>query len=243
MKIGKWDITWAKIGQSWEVRSLRFIFRLFAYLLLILYVIMGGRATVEVLRLHHARAYPVEALSGVIDSARAKGDPAAATRWISRRPLSETDKIIEIATPLSGHLEPQAFYLFSARLMRQEKVEEAFFWTQLGHYRLRYDALRCGADKSAKNLSALMVLLSPPEVEKMLQENPRKVPRSIQEVLDFDAKYPAENALGDSCGMIRHLEAGAEPLPKEIWPQVRESLRTVSAFAVKDMEDELNKKE
>lgn len=243
MKIGKWDITRAKVWQSWGVRSLRFIFKLFAYLIFILYVIMGGQATVEVLRIQHTRAYPVGTLSAVIESVKAKGDPARATRWISRRPLAETDKIVEVATPLSGHLEPHAFYLFSARLMRQKKFEEAFFWTQLGHYRLRYDALRCGADTSAKNLSALMTHLTAPEVEKMLQENPHKVPQSIQQVLDFDAKYPAENALGDFCDVIQHLEKGSTPLPKEIWPQIRDSLRTVSAFAVKDMEDTLNKKE
>lgn len=154
---------------------------------------------------------------------------AAAERWIFYRPGDESQKIIETFAPLSGPMSPAVFLNFSDRAFHMGDMDRAKFWNMMARFRLRYDLMRCGmpeaVEKAEKFLRAFAVAGGGGVAEIAEDEQARYA----REVLDFDAKYPAENDPEVFCGLMRQTgAAGLAAMPREKWEAVRLSLRRVT---------------
>jgi hypothetical protein len=215
----------------------RFVLNFFLCIIMLGYVLIGLSSSWTLYKMEMNNRQSIDALGGVIQAALEEGRPGDVAAWVHFRPLAETAALIEMVTPESGKLGSDIFFEFSSRQMRLGQAEDALFWSQLARYRLRYDALRCGAPEAVEALDSILQLFSSPKIQDVLQQRPELLKKSIRQVLDFDAKYPAGNSPASLCGGINKLaKSKAPPIPKEQWEHIRQTLRSVSEKALKEMD-------
>jgi hypothetical protein len=215
----------------------RFVLNFFLSILMACYVFIGISATFTLYKMEMNSRQNVGDLKTIIQTAVGEGSPSDVFTWVHLRPLSETAALIDIVRPQSGELGSDIFFEFSARQMQLGHAEDALFWSQLGRYRLRYDALRCGAPDSVETLNDILALFPSPKIQDVLEQHPELLKKSIQQVLDFDAKYPAGNNPASICSAVDKMsKSDAPPVPREQWGRIRLTLRTVTAQALKEMD-------
>lgn len=237
MKVWKYDITWAKFRTSWEYRSIAFIFKAFAIFLMVGYTYIGAESFLILVRKEINKHQDVTALRGVIASAVADDQLTEVTTWVKFRPAAETDAIIDIITPESGSLETSIFFEISRRRLEQGKKEDALFWSQLGRYRLRFDLIRCSASGSIEKIGKFLTFFRSPEIDDLLFQRPELVKKSVQQVLDFDKKYPAHNSPSLICNAVNRLEnVNFVPSESKAWAGIRDVLRAVTEASLKEMD-------
>ena len=163
--------------------------------------------------------------------------------WVSFRPESETKEIIRILEPETSKLSTLTFILYSMHLNHMGETDEAKFWWQFARFRARYDALRCGSVKAIENLGQLLELVPHPVFPTETMENPDEISRSLHRVLDYDAKYPAENNPDDVCDPLRAMEQGKfATVQRPRWADIRHSLRFMTEYRINKMEAEQKEK-
>ncbi|MCE9508245.1 MAG: hypothetical protein K8R48_08060 [Alphaproteobacteria bacterium] len=215
----------------------RFVLKFFISVIMICYVLIGISASFTLYKMEMNARQSISDLSSVIQAAIDEGRPGDVFTWVHLRPLAETAALIDIITPESGKLNPDIFFEISSRQIRQGLMEDALFWSQLGRYRLRYDALRCGAPDSVETLSKIMQVLSSPKLQNLLQQHPELVKKSLKQVLDFDAKYPANNSPASICATVNKItKSNAPQIPREQWGRIRLTLRAVAEQNLKEMD-------
>lgn len=159
---------------------------------------------------------------------------------VSLRPSAETEEIIKLLEPYTGRMSSYTFLLYSARLSRMGKIDDALFWWQFGRYRARFDALRCGSVEAVSNLSKILQILPHPDFPPDTETESMTVIKSLHKVLDYDAQYPAENIPEDICNPLRALEDGKfQSVGFDRWRTIRHSLRSTTEFRLKQMEEDL----
>lgn len=235
-------MNWQKIKNDWTFRSLAFLVRVIVVILFLCYIVVGVSATLSLVRLEANRKQDISILPGLIQKAVARDMLNEITAWVRFRPLIETGKLIEKIKPESGWLSPDIFFELSRRNLQQGHPEDALFWSQLARYRLRYDTLRCGASDSAQTLEKMLQSFSSPKIQELLQQHPELVKKSVRQVLDFDARYPARNSPTFICALINKIDRNkAPPVPKEQWQDIRHMLRSVTESSLKQMDEKKSK--
>jgi hypothetical protein len=215
----------------------RFVLRFFLSVLMVGYVLIGLSSSWTLYQTEMNRRQNISALGAVIQTAIEEGRPGDVFTWVHLRPLSETAALIDIITPQSGKLGSDIFFEISARQIQLGHAEDALFWSQLGRYRLRYDALRCGAPDSVETLNNILALVSSSKIQDVLQQHPELLKKSIQRVLDFDAKYPAGNSPSSICIAVGKMTKNTSPqIPREKWERIRLTLRAVTGESLKHMD-------
>lgn len=190
--------------------------------LMLLYVFIGSIAAQTAYSRYLYSRQDIETLPAFIKESVENGNAALVTVWMNARPPEETDALLRIVTPLSAELQPMAFFELFRREQARGRMEEALFWLQLGRYRLRYDALRCGGKpEDAQALEKPLKALPSKKMEAYLHANPGMLKKALQRVLDFDAQYPAHDDPTHLCQAVHNSVPYAEPS----WEMWRKQLR------------------
>lgn len=222
-------MNWEKIRSSWEVKSLVLIGRFFLGGFFLLYLLLVTPAAWTWVQTEWVRKSDVSALESVIGKALKENDLPRVRKWVSMRPLSETEDIVRIIEPHSGELGTALFAEIANRYTKLKNIDRAAFWYQYVRFRMRFDTLRCGSPDSVEVMSALFSLFPNEEMGKAFENDPALAKRSIQQVLDFDAKYPANNSPADICAPLNDIGSTRYVmLEKEKWRDVRFTLRWVT---------------
>ena len=104
--------------------------------------------------------------------------------------------------------------------------------------------MRCGSVKAIENLDQLLELFPHPIFPPETEENPDEISRSLHRVLDYDAKYPAENNPDDVCDSLRAMEPGKfATVQRPRWADIRHSLRYLTEYRLSRMEADRKAKE
>jgi len=201
---------------------IRFAFRFLVVVVLLGYVFIGMAATNALYKRNMYRGQDMSSLYADIDDVAQGGDSKIVTAWLIARPLAETDKLVEIITPKSAALEPAVFFEISRRQLALGRPEEALFWLQLGRYRLVYDIIRCGAEPDAIAIfDPVFKRMHVQATDDLLQAHPELLKKTVQRVLDFDAKYPAhDNPLGICKAVLPKFALPAEEINWEGYHQL-----------------------
>ena len=208
----------------------KYLYKFVIFAFFLTYLSTGGQSAWILLKSSLVNLQHINALHYIIEKNVRNDSLKFITKWVRYRPLSETDAIIEIITPKSGDMEPGLFFEISSRRIRQEDVRDALFWAQLGLYRIRYDALRCGSldapEVFDEIFSAFFVSY---QIRDLMKINPELVKESIHQVMDFDAKYPASNSPSVTCDIFKKLKSsGASIASEDQWKRLRRNLRMVT---------------
>lgn len=226
-----------KTEQSWEKRSILFILRAIGVILFLAYLAVTGPSALSWGELKWVRFQPLEQITQVAERS-IKRDPQDLVKWVSMRPSYERKQIMEKLEPYSGQISSGMFLIYSHWMMDSGQEKEAIFWRQYGRYRLRYDALRCGSPQSTENMAGLLALFPDRGVQEAIAKDPSIVKISLQRVLDFDAKYPADNNPIDICPTIQKLDGGKFAMVKrEDWRTIRHTLRLMTEYALEKMDE------
>lgn len=224
-----------KVRNSWEVRSLIFIARMLAVVLFIGYLASTWRTAAGWVQLKWVRSQSVAETSSIAEQYLSINKPDKLLEWISLRPAEDRDTIMKQLEPLSGRIGSGVFLLYSKWQMEAGDTEKAVFWRQYALYRLRYDALRCGSPDSAKSMQGLLALFPDTKVQGYINAHPDIVRKSVRQVLDYDARWPAENNPVDICPSLTKLEGGSfKMVPREHWAAIRHTLRFVTEEFLKN---------
>jgi hypothetical protein len=215
--------TGVKIAKTFDWKFMpRLALKILVICVFLLYIIFGTTATFALYKKKMYSEQDIKSLYTVISTATESGNPMAVAIWLNARPLEETDKLVQMITPKSAVLDFSTFFEIFRRELRLGRPEEALFWLQLGRFRVRYDILRCGADPDkVKNIDQILNVMPSQTIDTLLEEHPEDLKKSLQQVLDFDAKYPAHDNPVRICKAIGILLPAAE----DQWEGYRRVLR------------------
>ncbi len=229
---------------TWEFRWMRRSLKIMCFTFFIAYLAGTGSSAWNWAQVKWVRTAPLTELPKIADhylNYQYRNDRLY--HWVSFRPESETPEIIRRLEPFTDKLSTLTFILYSMHLQHMGQQDEAKFWWQFARYRARYDALRCGSVKAVENLSQLLELLPHPVFPQETMENPDEISRSLHRVLDYDAKYPAENNPDDVCDALRAMEQGKfATVQRARWADIRHSLRFMTEYRINRMEEEQSAK-
>lgn len=224
--------------RSWEIRSLFFIMRIMAVLFFISYLIFASGSSWVWIKMKWVRHQPVEQVTERAEAYIKAGKGEKVLEWVSLRHPSDRPVIMEKLAPLVSELDSALFLNYSQWTARAGDMDQAIFWTQYARYRLRFDALRCGIDSSVNDMTGLLELASIKGVRETIDKNPDIVGKSLQQVMDFDAKQPAANDPKSLCKKLADLnQTTARVMPRENWAETRHMLRLVTEKAIRDMKE------
>jgi len=230
-----------KIKGSWEFKTVFFILRVLGVLAFVVYLGMSAPAAFAWGQVFWVRSQPLAQLETIRDRALAADDPMLLTNWVQRRPMFESDEIMQRLEPDSGKIGSLLFLRYARYLHQAGQNEEAAFWQLYARYRLRYDALRCGAPDGPETMTMILGFLAQNDVQESIEADDQKLATEIERVLKFDAKYPAENNPSDICPIVQKLSGGNYAMvPRENWAVIRHTLRMVTELSIKEMQGEKN---
>ncbi|HYD18028.1 MAG TPA: hypothetical protein VEF76_06090 [Patescibacteria group bacterium] len=226
---------------SWEFRSAKFALRCVGVCFFIAYLCFLTPSAITWVETKWVRAIPVEELSAKADYyLNQVYKPEKLYKTISKRPISETERIIEVLMPHTARMSTFTFLYYSSRLEQLGKRDEALFWWQFGRYRARFDALRCGSAKAVENVGDVLNLVPHPEFPPDEQLDKFTVEKSLKRVLELDAKYPADNIPEDLCEPLRAMEGGRFiSVGHDRWADIRYTLRYMTEYRLKQMAGEV----
>lgn len=226
-----------KTERNWEIRSLVFVFRIIGVLLFTGYLLATAPSAWEWGLLKWVRTQPIDQVIAVAEKS-IKRDPRQLVKWVEMRPAHERTLIMEKLEPYSGRISSGIFLVYSRWLLDIGQEKEAVFWRQYGRYRLRYDALRCGSPEATENMTGLLALFPDKEIQGIIAKDPAIIKTSLQRVLDFDAKYPADNNPTDICPAIQKLDGGNfQMVERKDWRAIRHTLRIITENALEKMNE------
>ena len=160
---------------------------------------------------------------------------------VSRYPYVYNDQMMEALEPLTPRLHAHFFFAMGNRYAAGDDMEAANFWTFLGRYRLRYDALRCdymaGDVVSDKYVSFYSL---PPLRDQLLQMGDAERRELLTEVLAWDAENPAANDPRYFCEFIEDTERQRNIgiIPKSQWDTIRLFMRAAAQKYIDELNNE-----
>ncbi len=230
-----------KAKSSWEFHTGKIILRIAAALFFISYLALTAPLAWQWAWSAYYKSQPLSHLDTLIAKELNSPDQSQFMAWVHLRPAYEREEIQKKLEPHSAKLDPFFFLLFSQWEADKLDIEKTVFWHFYARYRVRFDALRCGAPDSVKNVDGIMSLMPEGHITATVQRWPHLIPASIQEVLDFDARQPAANNPARICRIVYELEghnfAIASP---ERWQQIRHTLRARTELSLAEMRRQLN---
>ena len=217
------------IKTSWEYRSLRFILRALGVILVLLYLSFSVPGAANWAKREWVRTQPIAAVVKVAEDSAANGNPQKLVFWAAARPEEERQEIMSRLDPYAGRISASTFLMFSEWEREAGNTDKALFWRMYASFRLRFDALRCGAPHAVEKMQDLLISLRNDKTDKILEEKPELVPGLIRQVLDYDATHPAHNNPIDTCPILNKMEKGDYGLVGESeWAAIRHTLRLIT---------------
>lgn len=231
------------IRKTWEYKSITFILRGMVALGVIIYLLVTVPATWVWMKTEWVRRDPPGRFAELVAAGAQTGDFKKTHEWLMLRPRSEVplhaNTIAENAAVL-----PSIFFDWKVQAARAENnAEDLRFWTAYQRYRLRYDVLRCGDMTLVQKLDALQLAMQAvsgqPDPLADVQDDPARMGRLLQDVLDYDAQHPAANDPRTTCDALKKMsKAKPQPAPREYWADIRHTLRRATEAAIRDMKKE-----
>ena len=130
--------------KMWEFKLLKGIIMFFVYVLLIIYSVMGVQSAKTWIELRiYAGDFDVKNVYEVADKIAARDDQTLLSHLLFKYPLDYNDELVERLEPLTPKFHAAYFFATATRYYQAGNKDEALFWTMLGRFRMRYDALRC----------------------------------------------------------------------------------------------------
>ena len=230
-----------KEKSSWEFRSAKFALRAMGFCFFLAYLSFLTPSALTWMETKWVRSMRIEELPAKADYYLNKVyKPEKLYKIISKRPVSEIEKTIEILMPYTARMSTFTYLFYSSRLDQIGKIDESLFWWQFGRYRARFDALRCGSPKAVDNVGTVLALVPHPEFPEDDQMDKFTVGKSLKRVLALDAKYPADNLPEDLCDPLRAMEGGKWlSVPPPRWADIRYTLRYMTEYRVRQMDGTL----
>jgi hypothetical protein len=219
---------WQKARDSWEVRGFIFLLRVFACLLVVIYLFFTARAAWTWTQAVWVRHQPLSAVTEVAQESIADNDLARLSGWVSYRPASDVSAMVALLEPYTAKMPSAVFMSYASKFMILGDSGQGVFWHQYARYRLQFDAMRCGAEDSMDIMKGIRQLWYSPKVDAALRADPALVEKSVRQVLDYDARFPAHNAPDDTCAVIQNISdrtKESEIAPEPYWASVRHALR------------------
>lgn len=231
-----------KAKNSWEFRTGKVILRIAACLFFISYLALSAPLTWQWGWSAYYKSQPLSHLDTLIAEDLNEPDQSQFMAWVHLRPDHEHAEIQQKLEPHSGKLDPFFFLLFSQWAAQELDIEKTVFWHFYARYRVRFDALRCGAPDSVQTVDGIMSLMPEQHITLTVQHWPHLIPASIREVLDFDAKLPAANNPARICRIVYELEGRNFKITSvDRWQQIRHTLRSRTELSVAEMEQQLSR--
>jgi hypothetical protein len=230
-----------KSKRGWEYRSGRFVLRAAGVLFFIGYVFTAAPMAWTWSWSAHYKSEPLSALDGRIEKALSSPNQSELLAWVNLRDKIEREIIREKLEPHTGYLDPFLFLFYSRWAVEDLQAEEIIFWHMYARYRLRYDALRCGAPDSVINMRGLLQLMPTGYIDAILERWPHLLKPAIQRVLDYDAEYPAANNPARICEVIYNIEGYTyRTADRKHWAAIRHTLRKQTEFELLLMDENGN---
>lgn len=225
-----------KAARSWEFRTGKIILRIAAVLFFVSYLAMSLPLAWQWGWSAYYKSQPLSRLDGLLAESIKGADQSELMAWINLRPEYEREEIQSKLEPHSALLDPFIFLLFSQWAADKLDIEKTVFWHFYARYRVRFDALRCGAPDSVRNIDGVMALMPEKHITATVQRWPHLIPASIQAVLDYDAEHPALNNPVRICRIVYEIEGNNFTMVKrENWQQMRHMLRARTELSLKEM--------
>lgn len=232
-----------KAKNSWEFSTGKIILRIAAGLFFVSYLAFTGPLAWQWAWSAYYKSQPLSHLDTLIAEDLNSDDQSQFMAWVHLRPAYEREEIQKKLEPLSAKLDPFFFLLFSQWEAEKLEIEKTVFWHFYARYRVRFDALRCGAPDSVKNVDGIMSLMPEGHITATVQHWPHLIPVSIEEVLEFDARMPAENSPARICRIVYELEGrNFKAADRERWQQIRHTLRSRTELSLAEMWQELRQR-
>lgn len=233
-----------KAKSSWEFRTGKVILRVAFTLFFISYLALSLPLAWQWGWSAYYKSQPLSHLDTLIAEELNNPDQSQFMSWVHLRPEHEHDQIQAKLEPLSAKLDPFFFLLFSQWSAKKLDIEKTVFWHFYARYRLRFDALRCGAPDSVQNVDGIMALMPEGHITSTVQRWPHLIPMSIHDVLEFDAKYPANNNPSRICRIVYEIEGNNYTLVKQTeWQQIRHTLRSRTELSLNEMMRDLQQRQ
>lgn len=215
--------------RSWELKSVFFVFRAAGALFFVAYLLMTVYASYAWVWIKWAQHYPVTHVVKAADTYLNKeGDPPKLLKWMSARPAHEHDDIIRLLDVYTPKMDANAFFLFSKWARAERKMDDARFWWMMGNFRMRFDLIRCGGD-AVKFMGDLMEESSAEQEAYLFRGDADLKKKTLQRVLDYDAKHPARNNPTYLCQALWRLHQndikGLAIMPVYTWADTRAMMR------------------
>ena len=228
---------------GFEIKSLRFVLKVAGYIVFISYLIWAMPHSKTWAEIVWVQRQPVEKLAEITPAHILEKRPDKVYTWVKKRKPHDLDRMMEILEPYTAELSPMTFMIYADRLAARDDIADAVFWYQFALYRMRFDALRCGATEEAIGLTfAMNKIYRNDKILNAVYQDPDQLPRTIRAVLEKDAQYPARNHPIIICQIVRGLTGGViEYMPEKDWPWVRHALRNKSEDDLRILEANMQK--
>jgi hypothetical protein len=219
-----------------EIRAGFLILRIIGAALCILYLAATSTSALAWMQTHWARQQPLSTASALLQESLATKDPRGLSSWIFRRPLNDMPEIFAAIEAEAGSVSSLVFMRHAQYFMDSKQPDKALFWYLYARYRLRFDALRCGAPGGPETMNKVLNILSPAEIEALTPAEGPELAAVLQKVLDYDAHNPAVNNPEDTCEVVNKLIRGNFMVtPEDTWPRTRHSLRLATEESLHQM--------
>lgn len=213
----------------WEFKLLKGIFMFFVYLMLVIYAVAGfGSAKTWLQLRYYGGDFNIENIDQAAEKLAQKDDQMMLVQMVTRYPLEYNDIIVEKLEPLTPQLNAAYFFAIGNRYYHAGDIDEALFWTMLGRFRMRYDALRCRyetADLVSNQYSILFTTVD--LLQEFLDMSAEKQKSILRRVLEWDENHPPENSPRYYCNFIEDIKRIDEIdiAPRREWETIRMIMR------------------
>jgi hypothetical protein len=222
-----------------EARAGMIVLRVIAAALFILYLATTSTSALAWMQTYWTRQQPLATVSELLQESLAKNDPQILSLWIFRRPMADMPEIFAAIEPKAELISSLIFMRQAQYFMGNKQPGEALFWYLHARYRLRFDALRCGAPTGPETMNTVLNMLSPPDIEELVPAEGPDLAAELQRVLDYDAKMPAKNNPTDICEVLNRISRGNFVMvPEEHWAGLRHTLRLATEESLRQMREE-----
>lgn len=217
------------VKSMWEVKLLKYIGLFFVYLVFVMYLLLAVPSAWSWAELkYYTASLEIEQLDGTIINLFEQDKGRLAMDLIYAYPPENVPKIVETLGSSTSYLNAHYFFYISNAFYQLGDVDEALFWNTVGHFRMRYDALRCNSETADEFATAMAELATRPELmNKMKNDPPESVARRLERTLAWDERYPPKNQPEYACDLIARLQGlqHVETAAESRWEAMRYLLR------------------
>jgi hypothetical protein len=136
-------------------------------------------------------------------------------------------------TRASGHYSPPVLFALAEWYYKQGQIDDALFWLNAAGLRGKFDANIC-TDTSARSAIAELSQMMPPDLFRQQWQDPARIKRIVDQVIDWDAKTPSDydhrwislhglKAVNSGLGLS--VAPGSLTLPQSAWHDIGEKNR------------------